>query len=174
MPTNNTNHSTNGSSSQPSSAIRYHDEDLALPKDPHEIDAAAMVRVVEALNALRMNDPDRLGDWFGRFITHYRSGGDVLADDQPRSRIEVEWDLEHGAVLQRHPYARVAWRRNQRGATLFCSGLEFALPVKDAQRLAPAETLDATLYASLTTAGREAAMTLHAQGYYQLVTDEQD
>ena len=155
-------------------AIRYHDEDLALPKDPHEIDAAAMVRVVEALNALRMNDPDRLGDWFGRFITHYRSGGDVLADDQPRSRIEVEWDLEHGAVLQRHPYARVAWRRNQRDATLFCSGLEFALPVKDAQRLAPAETLDATLYASLTTAGREAAMTLHAQGYYQLVTDEQD
>ena len=155
-------------------AIRYHDEDLALPKDSYEIDAAAMARVVEALNALRMNDPDRLGDWFGRFITNYRAGGEVMSDSGPRSRIEVEWDLEHGAVMQRHPYTRVAWRRNQRGATLFCSGLEFALPIKDAQRLAAAEALDGNVYASLTAAGREAALALHAQGHYQLVTDEEN
>ena len=155
-------------------AIRYHDEDLALPKDAYEIDAAAMTRVVNALNALRMNDPDRLGDWFGRFITNYRSGGEVMSDGEPRSRIEVEWDLEHGAVLQRHPYTRVAWRRNQRGATLFCSGVEFALSIKDAQRLAAAEALDGSTYASLGAAGREAALALHAQGHYQLVTDEEN
>ena len=155
-------------------AIRYHDEDLALPKDPYEIDAAAMVRVVDALNALRMNDPDRLGDWFGRFITNYRAGGEVMSDGEPRSRIEVEWDLEHGALLQRHPFSRVAWRRSQRGATLFCSGLEFDLPIKDAQRLAAAETLDGSVYASLTAAGRETALALHAQGHYQLVIDEEN
>ncbi len=155
-------------------AIRYHDEDLALPKDPYEIDAAAMGRVVEALNAIRMNDPDRLGDWFGRFITNYRAGGEVMSDGEPRSRIEVEWDLEHGAVLQRHPFSRVAWRRSQRGAVLFCNGLEFALSVKDAQRLAAAETLEGSAYASLTAAGRETALALHAQGHYQLVTDEEN
>jgi 50S ribosomal protein L16 3-hydroxylase len=49
---------------------RYVDGDLAPPKDPNEIDGEAMRRVVEALNQLRMNDPQALGDWFGRFITH--------------------------------------------------------------------------------------------------------
>ena len=152
--------------------MRYHDPDLAPPRDPNEIDAAAMARAVEALNALRLNDPDKLGDWFGRFITTYRAGGEVVAGDDPRSRIEIEWDLEHGAVLQRHPFSRLAWRRSGRGATLFCSGLEFALPVKDAQCLAAAEALDGPVYAGLTVAGRDVAMDLHAKGHYQLLLDE--
>ena len=154
-------------------SVRYHDPDLVPPKDPNEIDATAMVRAVEALNALRLNDPDKLGDWFGRFITTYRAGGEVAAGDDPRSRIEIEWDLEHGAVLQRHPFSRLAWRRSGRGAMLFCSGLEFALPVKDAQRLAAAETLDGRAYAGLSEAGRDVAMDLHAQGHYQLLIDEE-
>lgn len=154
-------------------SMRYHDPDLVPPKDPNEIDAAAMVRAVEALNALRLNDPDKLGDWFGRFITTYRAGGEVVASGDPRSRIEIEWDLEHGAVLQRHPFSRLAWRRCGRGATLFCSGLEFPLPVKDAQRLAAAETLDGKAYAGLSETGRDVAMDLHAQGHYQLLVDEE-
>lgn len=154
-------------------SMRYHDPDLAPPKDPNEIDAAAMVRAVEALNALRLNDPDKLGDWFGRFITTYRAGGEVVAGGDPRSRIEIEWDLEHGAVLQRHPFSRLAWRKSGRSAMLFCSGLVFALPVKDAQRLAAAETLDGEAYAGLSEAGRDVAMDLHAQGHYQLLLDEE-
>jgi 50S ribosomal protein L16 3-hydroxylase len=159
-------------------SMRYRDPDLTPPRDPNEIDAAAMARAVEALNALRLNDPDRLGDWFGRFITTYRTGGEVVAGDDSRSRIEIEWDLEHGALLRRHPFSRLAWRRNTnantRAATLFCSGLEFALPVKDAQRLAAAETLDAEAYAALSEQGRDAAMALHAHGHYQLLLDDAD
>ena len=154
-------------------SMRYHDPDLVPPKDPNEIDATAMVRAVETLNVLRLNDPDKLGDWFGRFITTYRAGGEVVAGGDPRSRIEIEWDLEHGAVLQRHPFSRLAWRRSGRTAMLFCSGLEFALPVKDAQRLAAAETLDGVAYAGLSEAGRDVAMDLHAQGHYQLLLDEE-
>ena len=154
-------------------SMRYHDPDLVPPKDPNEIDAAAMVRAVEALNALRLNDPDKLGDWFGRFITTYRAGGEVVAGGDPRSRIEIEWDLEHSAVLQRHPFSRLAWRKSGRAAMLFCSGLEFALPVRDAQRLAAAETLDGDAYAGLSEAGRDVAMDLHAQGHYQLLLDEE-
>ena len=155
-------------------SLRYHDPDLTPPKDPNEIDAAAMVRAVQALNTLRLNDPDKLGDWFGRFITTYRASGEVVAGGDPRSRIEIEWDLQQGAVLQRHPFSRVAWRRSGRQATLFCSGLEFSLPVKDAQRLAAAEMLDGAAYAELSEAGRDVAMDLHSQGHYRLLVDEDD
>ena len=155
-------------------SMRYHDPDLLPAKDPNEIDAAAMARAVEALNALRLNDPDRLGDWFGRFITTYRAGGEVAAGGELRSRIEIEWDLQQGAVLQRHPFSRLAWRRSGRKATLFCSGLEFSLPVKDAQALAAADLLDGGAYASLSDAGRDIAMDLYAQGHYQLPMDEED
>ncbi len=155
-------------------SLRYQDPDLVPPKDPNEIDAAAMVRAVEALNTLRLNDPDKLGDWFGRFITTYRASGEVAAGGDQRSRIEIEWDLQQGAVLQRHPFSRLAWRRSGRQATLFCSGLEFSLPVKDAQRLAAAETLDGHSYAELSETGRDVAMDLHSQGHYQLLMDEDD
>jgi 50S ribosomal protein L16 3-hydroxylase len=155
-------------------SIRYHDEDLATPKDPYEIDAEAMGRVVEALNALRMNDPDKLGDWFGRFITTYRAPGDIVAHGEPRSRIEIEWDLEQGAVLQRHPFARPAWRKAKRGATLYCSGLDYALPVKDASTLAAAESIDQRVYAALSPAGRDAVFELLERGHYQLLTCDEE
>ena len=155
-------------------SLRYQDPDLASPRDPNEIDEAAMARAIAALNALRINDPDKLGDWFGRFITTYRAGGEVVAGAETRSRIELEWDMEHGATLQRHPFSRLAWRKATKGATLFCSGLEFSLPVKDAQRLAAVEQLDGAVYAALSEAGRDAAVALHAQGHYQLQVDEED
>ncbi len=149
-------------------AIRYHDEDLDVPADPNEIDVASMNRVVEALNAIRMNDPDRLGDWFGRFITHYRAAGDVMASGHELERGDLEQALAAGAVLLRHPWARLAWRRNTRGATLFCSGRSLPMGVADARRLADLERLDATAYAALGVQGREALLALHQAGYYGL------
>ena len=149
--------------------IRYRDESLSPPKDPNEIDADAMARVVEALNALRMNDPDRLGDWFGRFITQYRSVDVAAGGDAARSRIEVEWDLSQGqASLERHPFARMAWRRAKDGARLFVSGHDYAMTVRDAQRLAAAERIDGTLYASLSQRARDAVMELLGSGHYVL------
>jgi len=155
-------------------AIRYHDEDLTAPQDPNEIDARAMERVVEALNALRMNDPDLVGDWFGRFITTYRASGDVMPAPDAPSRIEMEWDLQQGAQLLRHPFSRVAWRRRRKGATLFCNGVDYALPVKEAQQLAALEGLDGAAYAALSEAGRDAVMALAAQGHYQLALPGDD
>ncbi|MBL8255612.1 MAG: cupin domain-containing protein [Pseudoxanthomonas mexicana] len=155
-------------------AIRYHDEDLVAPQDPNEIDARAMERVVEALNALRMNDPDVIGDWFGRFITTYRAPGDVMPAPDAPSRIEMEWDLQQGAQLLRHPFSRVAWRRRRKGATLFCNGVDYALPGKEAQQLAALEGLDGATYAALSEAGRDAVMALAAQGHYQLALPGDD
>ncbi len=148
-------------------AVRYHDEDLAVPQDPYEIDAQAMARVVEALNTLRMNDPDRLGDWFGRFITTYRASGDVAPAPDAPSRIELEYALREGAVLQRHPFSRLAWRRRRKDASLFCNGEDYAMPVRDAQALAALDRIDGAAYAALGEAGRDAVMALAAQGHYQ-------
>ena len=152
--------------------LRYRDPDLVPPADANEIDAASMARVVEALNLLRMNDADRLGDWFGRFITLYRSAGVAAPPDAAPSRIEVEWDLDHGARLLRHPWSRMAWRRAGKGGRLFASGQSLELPVRDAQRLAAADTVDGTLYRALAGAGRDAVFALLEAGHYQLQADD--
>ena len=156
-------------------SVRYRDDDLSPPNDPNEIDADAMQRAIAGLNALRMNDPERLGDWFGRFMTLYRSVGDSLMPDPPRSRIEVEFDLQQGAMLVRHPWTRVAWRRSNERKTLaklYISGQIHALPLADARTLAAAEHLDAELFAALSSESQSLVLTLLAEGHYHLETED--
>ena len=148
--------------------LRFGDADLVPAKDAHEIDAAAMTRVVEALNLLRMNDADKLGDWFGSFITTYRTAVEPAADEAPRPRIEIEWDLAHGASLLRHPWSRMAWRKAAKGARLYAGGSVLSLPARDASRLAAAGSIDGTLYDSLSQAGRDAVFELLEAGHYRL------
>ncbi|TAA07215.1 cupin domain-containing protein [Pseudoxanthomonas winnipegensis] len=154
--------------------IRYQDRDLTVPADPFEIDAAAMGRVVEALNALRMNDPDRLGEWFGRFITTYRSAGTAAVPEHAPDRAEVEAALAQGAVLQRHPMTRMAWRRARKGAVLFASGQALPMPLRDARLLAAAEVLDQAAYQTLGEAGRAATSVLVSSGHYLLPGSDED
>jgi len=149
-------------------ALRYRDPDLVPAADPAEIDAAAMGRAIEALNLLRMNDPERLGDWFGRFITLYRNGGEVMPGDDERSRIEIEWDLQQGATLWRHPFSRMAWRRSARGARLYVNGEEHPLPLKDARALANAAQVGSATYAALSDHGRDRVFELLQAGHYRL------
>jgi len=154
--------------------LRLRDPDLAPATDPHQIDAAAMVRVVEALNLLRMRDPDELGDWFGGFITTYRSAVEPAADDVPRPRIEVEWDLAHGAIVQRHPWSRMAWRKAAKAARLYAGGRVLVLPERDARRLAAADGVDGGMYDALSQAGRDAVFDLLEAGHYRLWMEDAD
>ena len=157
-------------SSEADESLRYRDPDLAVPADANEIDAAAMQRVVEALNMLRMNDPDRLGDWFGRFITTYRSAGELVRGEAA-PRIEFEWQLEHGTTLHRHPFSRMAWRKAGRGARLYANGEALPMPLADARRLAGMPTIDGAAYAALSATGRDALFLLHGAGHYQFAGD---
>ena len=155
-------------------AVRYHDEDLAAPADPYEIDEAAMGRAIAALNALRMNDPDRLGEWFGRFITTYRASGDIASPPQAPDQAELAQALAEGTVIYRHPWSRVAWRRARKGALLFVSGHAFALPLRDAQRLAALEEIDEAAYGQLSERGRAALLALVELGHYAPGSDPGD
>jgi hypothetical protein len=149
--------------------------EFSVEIDPNEIDAEAMRRAITGLNALRMNDPERLGDWFGRFMTLYRSVGDALNPDPPRSRIEIEFDLQQGAVLARHPWTRAAWRRSsehKRIGKLYIAGQTHALPLADASALAAAQTLDAEAYAALSPDGQALVLELLAEGHYRLDADD--
>ena len=162
--------------------VRYRDDDLAVPADPNEIDAHAMRRAVAGLEALRTDDPERLGDWFGRFMTLYRSVGDSLMPDPPRSRIEIEFDLQQGALLQRHPWTRVAWRRSAESvaagqpplAKLYVAGQTHAMPVADARILAAAGTLDVDTYAALSPQSQALVLDLLAEGHYRLENEGED
>ena len=156
-------------------ALRYADPDLQPAKDGYEIDDAAMHRVVEALRQLRMDDPDRFGDWFGGFITTYRSAVQPAPADTPRPRIEMEWDLSQGACLLRHPWSRMAWRRAHAkgaGARLYAGGSQYPMPVRDAKRLAAAERVNGGLYESLGREGRDAVFALFDAGHLHLQLDE--
>ncbi len=151
---------------------RYRDPDLVPAKDANEIDAASMQRVLEALNVLRMNDADRLGDWFGRFITLYRNAGEAVPGSIP-PRIEIEWALQQGARLQRHPWTRMAWRKSGRSARLYVAGQDMSLPVRDARRLAAAPAIDGATYQALSQPGRDVVIELLGAGHYQLPDDDQ-
>jgi 50S ribosomal protein L16 3-hydroxylase len=112
-------------------------------------------------------------DFFGRFITLYRSAG--AASARPiRPRIEIEWALEHGARLHRHPFTRLAWRKATRGARLYAAGEEFSLSAKDARTLAAASEIDGALYRRLSQPGRDTVFELLAAGHYRLPLDEEE
>ncbi|WP_132985430.1 JmjC domain-containing protein [Luteimonas terricola] len=156
-------------------ALRYKDADLDPAKDPHEIDAAAMARVVEALNAVRMADADALGDWFGRFITVYRAAtGPGHGDGQPLATDELSRALAGGLLLHRYPWTRVAWRRAAKRASFYVAGQAWRLPVADAKRLAADAWLDAGTWAALSAAGRDCVASLLAEGHYRLESPDDE
>src|ERR671912_2458682 len=88
---------------------RYADPDLAPAADPFEIDAASFARVDAAVDAMHALDPAARREWFGRFITRYRSAGDVVAPPKSLSWPATAVALAKGGSLQRHPFARAAW-----------------------------------------------------------------
>ncbi len=146
--------------------IRYTDGDLAPPRDPNEIDDAALDRAVLALNALRMNNRDQLGEWFGRFISSYRVAPDMAprAGDGPAPSIEGTTDS--GLRWVRHPYSRFAWRRAPEGALLFAQGEAHACSVRAARAIAAADVIDARLVRALDTRGRDVLQALADAGHY--------
>jgi len=150
-------------------AVRYQDADLQLPNDPNEIDDAALQRALAALNTVRSDDPQQLGDWFGRFITRYRSPGVPMADAQQPAWEEIQGQLlKQNGCLQRHSLSRMAWRGGDLGAQLYVCGQNYPLPINDARLLAGAEHIDNTLWQQLSRSGHLLVQALYLDGHYLL------
>ena len=114
---------------------RYIDPDLAPARSAHEIDAAAVRRVDAALAALRDADPAATRQWFGRFITRYRSAHEAVPPARPLTAQQIAAKLP-GSRVVRNPWSRAAWSRRGRGAELFVAGESFACGVALARLLA--------------------------------------
>ena len=154
--------------------IRYADGDIALPKDPNEIDEAALDRALTALNQLKLSGRDELGEWFGRFVSAYRVAEGQAPSPADAAGVDIVPSLDEGVTWLRHPYSRMAWRRMGDGALLFVNGAAFPTSVTDAKLIAAAEVLDADFPATLTSKGRELLQTLADGGHYQHEQDEED
>lgn len=154
-------------------SLRFTDAGMAPAGDPFEIDGDAMTRVVEALDLLRMRDPDQLGDWFGSFITTCRTTIEPAAEAVARPRIEIEWDLAHGANLLRHPWSRMAWRKASADARFYAGRQAHTMDITDAQTLAAADAIDGALYDGLGDRGRDAVFALLEAGHYRLQVEDE-
>jgi 50S ribosomal protein L16 3-hydroxylase len=175
-------------------SARYADPDLSPVKESGEIDEAAMRRVMRAMPWVRVwdevvQDPRRgrkarsatglegsasfgsatsLRTWFPRFITRYRSAGEIVAPPRPPSRAQLEQRLAAGALLHRHPFARVAWTREGRAARWYVDGNDFECSPATARRLCDAAPIGGADVARLHAADRDLLHELCARGYFVL------
>jgi 50S ribosomal protein L16 3-hydroxylase len=114
---------------------RYADPDLAPVKHAGEIDKAALRRVRAAVPLAASLDDATLLDWFGRFITRYRSAQTPLAPAKPLSEAALTKQLAGGASLLRHPWSRMAWAQTGARAALYANGHAYPASARWASQL---------------------------------------
>lgn len=114
---------------------RYADPDLAPSKRAGEIDSAALQRVREAVPMAAALDDATLRDWFGRFITRYRTAQQPLPPGKPMSEAALRKQLEGGASLLRHPWSRMAWTQTGSRGTLYANGHAYPAAPSSAMQL---------------------------------------
>ena len=121
--------------------LRYTDPDLAPAKSAGEIDRAALARLRQALPFAAALDDATLTDWFGRFITRYRNAQMPVPPENELTAAALRKQLDGGANLLRHPWARMAWARGKKGATLFVNGHAHPAAADLAERLCQSREL---------------------------------
>jgi 50S ribosomal protein L16 3-hydroxylase len=114
---------------------RFIDPDLLPSDDANEITPASIKRVRAALPWLGAVADDAFTDWFGRFITRYRSAHEAAQNPKPLSTEQLARKLATHSV-GRNPWSRMAWSRTGRRATLFVAGDSFPCPTAVAKRIA--------------------------------------
>ena len=149
-------------------SLRYGDADVQLPADAYEIDRPALDRAWTAMQALKMDDPERFAEWFGRFISSYRVAVGQSPSAETASALSVAESVAEGVVWERHPYSRMAWRRTAAGkAQIFANGRDWACELPDdAARICAANQIDARTLGALSPAGRALVQQLAEAGHY--------
>lgn len=142
---------------------RYADPDLSPAKRAGEIDKAALQRVRTALPfAASLDDPTLL-DWFGRFITRYRSAQAPSTPNKPLTEGAFLKQMAGGASLLRHPWSRMAWIQTGSHCTLYANGHAYSSSLRWAARLCAERILSPPL--ELSTADRALLLDLVNDGH---------
>jgi 50S ribosomal protein L16 3-hydroxylase len=149
-------------------AQRYSDPDLQLPTDPAEIDDAALDRALAALEPLRTADRATLRDWFGGFVTRYRSAGEIAAPPRAPGRAQLEARLARGAMLHAHPFTRLAYSRSGAHAHLYVHGEVHACSLETARRLCSGQPLGLDAWRALPAEDADLVHRLIHGGHFAL------
>ena len=121
--------------------LRYADPDLAPVKRAGEIDKAALKRVRAAVPLAATLDDATLLDWFGRFITRYRTAQTPLAPAKPLSEAALMKQLAGGVSLLRHPWSRMAWAQAGSHGALYANGHAYPASAQWASQLCAGRVL---------------------------------
>lgn len=143
---------------------RYADPDLAVPANPHEIDAAAFARARSALAALRDLDDAALDAWFGRYITRYRSAQTPQPPATPVTAAQLDAAIAAGSGVARYPWARTAWVHDGERATLYAAGHAYTSSVAFAKLVCERREIDTAELAPLDARDRAALLALVNDG----------
>ena len=106
-------------------ANRYCDLDLRTGDNSNEIDSAAVKRLKQLLHDTIDNAEPALAETLGKLVTETKSTLTALAlqtsTDRP-SVDEINAEFKQGNSLQRSPYHRFAWMKDDSKAQLFMAG----------------------------------------------------
>jgi 50S ribosomal protein L16 3-hydroxylase len=138
---------------------RFADPDLKPAGDAGEIDDDALRRARHAVGpAAAMLDDDAFADWFGTFITRYRTAQVAVPRKRGVDRASLAKRLSH-ATFERDPWSRFAWRLRGRDARLYVAGNTLDAPLAWARELASgAREFDGARLAALPQQARGIAL----------------
>lgn len=143
---------------------RYADPELKLPEHPGEIRADALDRVTEMLQTVPP-DRERMGIWFGRFITMGKPGPQVEPAEPAWELAEWQETLRDVGGIRRNEIVRWAWL----GDNLFVNGEAFPAPPGAAQAITAERVLTAEAAGRLDP---QLLLELTNQGYLYFEEEE--
>jgi 50S ribosomal protein L16 3-hydroxylase len=127
-----------------------------------------MRRVAASLAALHDMDDAGQREWFGQFITRYRSAHQAAPAARAVSAAQLTAVLP-GSTLLRNPWSRFAWTRHGRDAQLFAAGTSyFCSPALARLLCAKRELAGDMLVPILNAAGYEVLATLINEGHWSM------
>jgi len=108
---------------QLSEDVRYADPDLMPQDNPGQITSEA-VKNVQKILMQYVEDCDRLGQWFGRYMTSPKYVDDETAQEE-LSLEDVRQQLAAGGKLVRNEGSRFAFKENGKNLWLFVDGRQY-------------------------------------------------
>lgn len=146
-------------------AQRYADPDLTERRHAGEIQDADLERARASLRAALQLPAEQFGRWFGEMVTRYRNSGLLAAPPKRVDAAPLAERLASGASLVRHPFTRLAWRRQGKSALLFALGQSWSCPRALAASLCEGAAFGADDWARLDADGHTVVLELLNLGH---------